>query len=171
MNFQSGDGPAEGPTASTADVVERVLQLQPLLQQTLRVPLPDEVSSRLGTVTPHQLEALGRLPPEGITMHEFAEAVGISGAAATALANRMIRQGLAKRSYDPSDRRTVWLAPTTKGLETAEAVQAWRRRSVAQMVERLDAAQVTAFLEVLSALALPLPDRDPNAPKSPGESN
>jgi DNA-binding MarR family transcriptional regulator len=104
-------------------------------------------------------------------MHEFAEAVGISGAAATALANRMIRQGLAKRSYDPSDRRTVWLAPTTKGLETAEAVQAWRRRSVAQMVERLDAAQVTAFLEVLSALALPLPDRDPNAPKSPGESN
>jgi DNA-binding MarR family transcriptional regulator len=86
-------------------------------------------------------------------MHEFAEAVGISGAAATALATRMIRQGLAQRHYDPSDRRTVWLAPTAQGLHTVEAVRDWRRRSVAKMFERLDPAQVSAFLEVLSALA------------------
>lgn len=90
-------------------------------------------------------------------MHEFAEAVGISGAAATALANRMIRQGLAKRSYDPSDRRTVWLAPTIKGLETEEAVLEWRRRSVAKVFARLSSAQITAFLEVLGTLAQPLP--------------
>lgn len=139
------------------DVVEQVLRLQPLLQRTLRVPLPDEISARLGAVTPHQLEALSRLPPAGITMHEFAEAVGISGAAATALANRMIRQGLAKRSYDPSDRRTVWLAPTIKGLETEEAVLEWRRRSVAKVFARLSSAQITAFLEVLGTLAQPLP--------------
>jgi len=163
VNFQSGDGPADEPTATTVDldVVEKVLELQPLLQRTLRVPLPDEVSSRLGAVTPHQLEALSRLPPEGITMHEFAVAVGISGAAATALANRMIRQGLAKRSYDPSDRRTVWLAPTLKGLETCEEVLEWRRRSVAKMFERLNAAQISAFLEVLSTLAQPQPGQDP----------
>jgi len=141
-------------------VVERVLELQPLLQRTLRVPLPDEVSSRLGAVTPHQLEALSRLPPPGITMHEFADAVGISGAAATALADRMIRQGLAKRLYDPSDRRTVSLAPTVKGLETAEAVREWRRQSVAKLFERLDTAQVEAFLEILSALALPQSSRE-----------
>jgi DNA-binding MarR family transcriptional regulator len=134
-------------------MVERVLELQPRLQRTLQVPLPDEVSSRLGAVTPHQLEALGCLPPEGSPMHEFAEAVGISGAAATALATRMIRQGLAQRHYDPSDRRTVWLAPTAQGLRTVEAVRDWRRRSVAKMFERLDPAQVSAFLEVLSALA------------------
>ncbi|HUY57605.1 MAG TPA: MarR family transcriptional regulator [Candidatus Micrarchaeaceae archaeon] len=168
MNFQSGDGPAIGDAVPPEELVERVLQLQPVLQQTLRVPLPDEVSSRLGTVTPHQLEALGRLPPEGITMREFAEAVGISGAAATALANRMIRQGLAKRRYDPSDRRTVWLAPTRKGLDTAGAVQEWRRRSVAKIFERLDAAQVTAFLEVLSALAMPHHLQDAPAMEPPG---
>ncbi|MGH7643800.1 MAG: MarR family winged helix-turn-helix transcriptional regulator [Candidatus Dormibacteria bacterium] len=164
MNFQSGDGP---PAAPGNDVVERVLQLQPLLQQTLRIPLPEEVSTSLGTVTPHQLEALGRLPPEGITMHEFADAVGISGAAATALANRMIRQGLARRSYDPTDRRTVWLAPTRQGLETAQAVKEWRRQSLTKMFERLDSAQVTAFVEVLTALALPLQSPESALEESP----
>ncbi|HVB53031.1 MAG TPA: MarR family transcriptional regulator [Candidatus Acidoferrales bacterium] len=168
MNFQSGEGPGEGPEG---DVVERVLRLQPLLEKTLRVPLPDEVNSRLGAVTPHQLEALGRLPREGITMHEFADAVGISGAAATALANRMIRQGLAQRSYDASDRRTVWLAPTTQGLETARAVQEWRRRSVVKMLERLDPAQVTVFLEVLSALALPPQNQESATSDSPRASD
>ncbi len=148
-------------------MVERVLQLQPLLQQTLRIPLPEEVSTSLGTVTPHQLEALGRLPPEGITMHEFADAVGISGAAATALANRMIRQGLARRSYDPTDRRTVWLAPTRQGLETAQAVKEWRRQSLTKMFERLDSAQVTAFVEVLTALALPLQSPESALEESP----
>ncbi|MGC1184935.1 MAG: MarR family transcriptional regulator [Candidatus Dormiibacterota bacterium] len=170
MNFQPPDvsaaNPAEGTTAQ--DVVERVLQLQPLLQRTLRVPLPDHVSARLGAVTPHQLEALGRLPPEGITMREFAAAVGISGAAATALATRMIRQGLARRRYDETDRRTVWLVPTAEGQETAVAVRAWRHQSVSKIFERLDAAQVSAFLEVLVALSLPSPLGDGTAAETPG---
>lgn len=160
VNFQPGDASAEAAERTAQDVVEQVLELQPLLQRTLRVPLPDQVSTRLGTVTPHQLEALGRLPPEGITMREFATAVGISGAAATALASRMIRQGLAKRRYDDNDRRTVWLVPTAEGQETAGAVRDWRRQSVTRMFERLDAAQVTAFLEVLSALTGPAPGTD-----------
>lgn len=153
VNILSGD-PASGETSSPIEeFVERLLELQPRLQHALQVQLPGEISSRLGSVTPHQLEALGRLPRDGTTMREFASAVGISGAAATALANRMIRGGLAERRYDPHDRRTVWLAPTPDALEALEVVHNWRRQSVAKMLERLDAVQVTSFLEVLSALA------------------
>lgn len=170
MNLQPADvSPAEANRGTSAqDVVERVLELQPLLQRTLRVPLPDDVSARLGAVTPHQLEALGRLPPEGITMREFAAAVGISGAAATALATRMIRQGLAKRRYDENDRRAVWLVPTAEGQETADAVRVWRHQSVSKIFERLDAAQVSAFLEVVVALSGPAALGDVTAPKTPG---
>jgi DNA-binding MarR family transcriptional regulator len=153
-----------------SEVIERVLELQPMLQRTLRVPLPDRLTTQLGSVTPHQLEALGRLPPEGTTMREFAEAVGISGAAATALASRMIRQGLATRRYDDSDRRTVWLLPTPEGLETVDAVREWRRQSVAKMFERLDAAQITAFLEVLGALTGPPQQEAPEGGASGGET-
>lgn len=100
-------------------------------------------------------------------MREFAAAVGISGAAATALATRMIRQGLAKRRYDENDRRAVWLVPTTEGQETADAVRVWRHQSVTKMFERLDAAQVSAFLEVLVALSAPAALEDASAPRTP----
>jgi DNA-binding MarR family transcriptional regulator len=153
VNILRGDQASGEAQSPVEEFVERLLELQPRLQRALQVQLPPEISARLGTVTPHQLEALGRLPREGTTMREFANAVGISGAAATALANRMIRGGLAERRYDPNDRRTVWLAPTPEALETLDVVHSWRRNSVAKMLERLDAVQVTSFLEVLSTLA------------------
>ncbi|HEY6538508.1 MAG TPA: MarR family transcriptional regulator [Candidatus Dormibacteraeota bacterium] len=167
MKVQPGDassGPAE---AVAAEMIERVLELQPALLRALAVPIPESLSARLGTVTPHQIEALGQLPQAGITMRDFAEAVGISGAAATALADRMIRQGLARRQYDEVDRRTVWLAPTTAGLATLEAVREWRRQVVTKMFERLDTAQVVAFLEVLSALTESRPDPSPEGAEDP----
>lgn len=166
MNILSGDEAPGQAHSPVEEFVERLLELQPRLQRALQVQLPPEISARLGSVTPHQLEALGRLPREGTTMRDFANGVGISGAAATAMANRMIRGGLAERRYDPNDRRTVWLAPTPEALETLEVVHSWRRQSVAKMLERLDAVQVTSFLEVLSALAHS-PSPDPVAPALP----
>lgn len=169
VNHLSGDDATERGSSPVEEFVERLLELQPRLQRALQVQLPTEISDRLGSVTPHQLEALGRLPRDGTTMREFASAVGISGAAATALANRMIRGGLAERRYDPNDRRTVWLAPTPEALQTLEVVHSWRRQSVAKMLERLDAVQVTSFLEVLSTLAHSsnAPSADPEAPALP----
>lgn len=151
-----------GTESRLGEIVERLLELQPRLQRSLVVPLPDDVARQLGPVTPHQLEALGCLPPGGSTMREFAKAVGISGAAATSLANRMIRRGLAERRYDPSDRRTVWLAPTALALATLDAVQAWRRQAMIRVVERLDGAQVATFLEVLGALSPSDPRTEPD---------
>jgi DNA-binding MarR family transcriptional regulator len=169
VNHLAGDDAFERAHSPVEEFVERLLELQPRLQRALQVQLPTEIGARLGSVTPHQLEALGRLPRDGTTMREFANAVGISGAAATALANRMIRGGLAERRYDPNDRRTVWLAPTPEALEALEVVHSWRRQSVAKMLERLDAVQVTSFLEVLSTLAHSphSASADPEAPALP----
>ncbi|MGB6770806.1 MAG: hypothetical protein WBF51_02215, partial [Candidatus Dormiibacterota bacterium] len=72
MNIRSGDPASQGESSPVEDFVERLLELQPRLQRALQVQLPSEIAARLGSVTPHQLEALGRLPPEGTTMREFA---------------------------------------------------------------------------------------------------
>lgn len=136
----------------TADLTERMLAIQPRLQRVLDPSLPPHVSRRLGTVTYHQLEALACLPKEGTTMRQFASAVGISGAAATALANRMIKQGLAVRRYEPQDRRQVWLAPTDTAQELVESFREWQRESISSVLGGLDADQVATFLEVLTAL-------------------
>lgn len=134
------------------EFVERLLELQPRLQRILEVDLPEAVSGRFGSVTLHQLEALGCLPPEGSTMRQFAASVGISSAAATALADRMLRQGLAERRADPNDRRTVWLAPTAQAFRTLETFRAWQRHSMAGLFERLNASQMASFLEDLGVL-------------------
>ena len=86
MNILSGEAASAGESSPGEEFVERLLELQPRLQRALQVQLPSEISARLGSVTPHQLEALGRLPREGTTMRDFANGVGISGAAATAMA-------------------------------------------------------------------------------------
>jgi len=147
----------------TSELVERLIALQPRLERVLDVRLPRRLRDELASITAHQLQALGHLPKEGLTMRQFASAVGISGAAATALADRMVTQGLAERRPDPGDRRTVWLAPTERALAMNEQYRAWRREMMATVVQRLDIDQMTALVDILGALADIEEPRDPAA--------
>ncbi|MGH7758818.1 MAG: MarR family winged helix-turn-helix transcriptional regulator [Candidatus Dormibacteria bacterium] len=144
--------------------VEQILALQPQLLRSINPPPPPELQARLGSVTPPQLEILGQLPKEGTPMRRFAEAMGISGAAATQMANRMIHQGLAQRRYDPRDRRTVSLAPTALGRELADALRAWRREAAEQLLQHLSEEQVAAFLEVIATISQPATTPAPKTP-------
>lgn len=134
------------------ELIERMLSLQPRVQRALDPNLPPELRERLGSVTYHQLEALACLPEGGTTMRRFAEAVGVTGAAATALANRMVKHGLAVRRHDSEDRRQVWLAPTKTALDMVRTLREWQRRSMAETLTRLSPDQVETFLEVLKVL-------------------
>ena len=134
------------------ELIERMLSLQPRVQRALDPALPPEILARLGSVTYHQLEALACLPEGGTTMRRFADAVGVTGAAATALANRMVKRGLAVRRHDSNDRRRVWLAPTATALEMVRTLREWQRQSMAETLTRLSADQVETFLEVLGVL-------------------
>ena len=134
------------------ELIERMIGLQPRVQRALDPALPPELLERLGSVTYHQLEALACLPESGTTMRRFAEAVGVTGAAATALANRMVKRGLAVRRHDAEDRRRVWLAPTKTALDMVHALREWQRRSMAETLTRLSPDQVETFLEVLQVL-------------------
>ncbi|MHB1501154.1 MAG: MarR family winged helix-turn-helix transcriptional regulator [Candidatus Dormibacteria bacterium] len=134
------------------DLLEQVLRMQPRLHRTSEVSMPPDLRSELRSVTVHQLGAIAYLPPDGASMRQFAEAVGITGAAATALADRMIKQGLAERRYNPADRRVVWLAPTEKARALLETYRSWQREAMASAVKRLQPSQLATFLEVLNVL-------------------
>ena len=136
-------------------MVDQLLSLQPKLQRFLAATLPVEVSRELRSVTFHQLEALACLPTAGTSMRQFAASVGISGAAATALADRMIRQGLAVRRDDPKDRRTVWLAPTAHAMELVASFRSSQRSSMSRALASLRTDQVAAILDLLRVLVPP----------------
>lgn len=51
---------------------------------------------------------------------ELADILGLTPGAMTSIGNKLIKHKLAKRKYDPNDRRTIHLEITDEGLEVLE---------------------------------------------------
>src|SRR6266851_7088487 len=126
-------GRSEGTAtaARRAGTVARFVELRPAVLARMRESVPDELRAGRGAATGRQLQALARLPRDGLTMRELADFLRVSGAAASVLAERLVAQGLAERRPGPGDRRIVRLAPTPEGMAVAERYRQAQRRAVA----------------------------------------
>lgn len=140
------------PSAWRAQIVARVVELRPVVLALMRESVPDDLQG-FGQATSRQLQALARLPGEGMTMGELAAFLRVTGASASVLAERLVAQGLAARHADPQDRRVVRLAPTPEGTAVAERYRDNQRRAVAALLDRLSDAQVAAWLDIMQTLA------------------
>ena len=136
-----------------AGILSRVVELRPAVLALMRESVPDELQAGFGHATSRQLQALARLPADGMTMGELAAFLRVSGAAASVLADRLVGQGLAVRHADPADRRVVRLVPTPEGIAMADRYRENQRRGLAALLDRLSDAQVAAWLDVMETLA------------------
>ncbi|MHB8324774.1 MAG: MarR family winged helix-turn-helix transcriptional regulator [Candidatus Dormibacteria bacterium] len=119
--------------------------------------LPDGQS-----LTRHQLRALRSLPAGGLTMRSFAQALGVSGGSATALADRLIRSGAVERQTDTSDRRVVRLIPTAAGARLATASRGAQDAAVAGLLALMPAPSRAALMGAMDyVLALLGDSADP----------
>ncbi|MGH9071384.1 MAG: MarR family winged helix-turn-helix transcriptional regulator [Acidimicrobiales bacterium] len=133
--------------------VDRYLVLKPAVVARMNDFVDTELRSEFESLTVHQVKALVRLPPDGLTMHELAADLGITGATACALADRLVAQGLAERRADSLDRRVVRLSPSPCGASISERQrQAQRQRAVA-MFGLLSDSQVVAYIGIMETLA------------------
>jgi DNA-binding MarR family transcriptional regulator len=135
-----------------ARAVERAVELRPVVLALMRESVPDELRG-FGQATGRQLQAVARLPADGMTMGELAAFLRVTGAAASVLADRLVALGLAVRRSDPEDRRVVRLAPTPAGMAVAEQYRENQRRAVGALLDRLSDAQAIAWLDILETLA------------------
>ncbi|WP_327675977.1 MarR family winged helix-turn-helix transcriptional regulator [Kitasatospora sp. NBC_00458] len=69
--------------------------------------------------------------PAGLTVGELARAGGVSSRNVTGLVDTLEREGLARRSADPHDRRAVRVTATPEGLAWLEAFRAPTERAMA----------------------------------------
>jgi DNA-binding MarR family transcriptional regulator len=131
-----------------------IFELAPRLRRRFEQSLPAELREELATVTVHQLEALGQLVRcGGMTMAELAQAQAIGLSSATALADRLLRQGLAQRTSDPTDRRVVRLVPTDAATRLVERFADAKRRAAVRALSALnddEASQLYALLEKIA---------------------
>lgn len=145
--------PARKPSTDRADAVTRYLELRPLIKARMEEAVPADLREEFADVTPHQLRALGALPRDGLTMRQVAAAMGVMGATASVLADRLEAHDLARREHDRDDRRVVRLVPTERGWSLARRAEAAHREAAQVLFDRLSDRQVDAWLDVLETLA------------------
>jgi len=147
--------------ASRADLIDRLLELMPRARRQFQASLPEDVSTELANVTPHQFEALhilhrlrdGGEAPMGPTMNELARHQRCALSTATALVDRLIRQGLADRVSDPEDRRVVHIVPTERGDGLLRRFTSTKHAMMVELLAPLSDAELTTLLRLLDKVA------------------
>ena len=81
----------------------------------------------------------------------IAEGLGISEPAASQLAERLVRVGLAVRKEEERDRRLSIVALTENGVEVASRGRAARQQAFARAFDQMDAGARRAFLQGIEA--------------------
>jgi len=98
--------------------------------------------------------------PEGIPMNELAERILYSKSGFTRVVDRMEEAGLVRRARPESDRRTILIVLTDKGIETLECARRHHRdgihRHFTQHLTDADIKALTRALEKISTHARPL---------------
>ena len=134
-------------------VAQEILELLPRLRRKFELAVPGELRDELASVTVHQMEALCHLiGSRGLTMNELAQAQSIGLSSATALADRLLRQGLAQRTSDPTDRRVVRLVPTDTATELVQRFTTAKRRIALQTLAALDDDEAATLLALLTKM-------------------
>lgn len=125
------------------------------LARRFRTAIPDALEAELGTVTPHQLEALHVLLQTreggsgGLTMNELARLQGCALSSASALVDRLLREGLVDRVSDASDRRVVRVEPTAKGDAFCAQFAELKRGVALQMLCQLSVGEIETLVALL----------------------
>lgn len=89
---------------------------------------------------------------EGVTMSELSRMLLVSNGNATAVVDRLEKDGLAKRTPLATDRRTVHVALTEAGFHAFEAQAEDHEAEVNQLFAALGEAEVEALTAILKSL-------------------
>jgi DNA-binding MarR family transcriptional regulator len=146
--------PDARPGVDRHAVAHEILDLLPRMRRHFERSMPHELRDEMAGVTVHQLEALCHLRASGgLTMHELAEKQSIGLSSATALADRLLRQGLAQRTSDPADRRVVRLVPTEAACDLVHRFVAVKRRVALHALDALDDTELLELQRLLDKIA------------------
>lgn len=89
---------------------------------------------------------------EGLTMGELSRLLLVSNGNATAVVDRLEKDGLARRTQDEADRRTYRVALTEAGLDAFEAWAEGHEAEVSRLFGALTEAEIDALTAILKRL-------------------
>lgn len=89
---------------------------------------------------------------EGVTMSELSRMLLVSNGNATAVVDRLEREGLVRRTPSEVDRRTVHVALTAEGLKTFEVMAEGHEAEVARMFSALTDEELDQMTVILKRM-------------------
>jgi DNA-binding MarR family transcriptional regulator len=98
-----------------------------------------------------QLRALFVLGRQPLRVSELAKALGMSLASASALSERLVRQGLVARHPDPTDRRSVFLHVAPPGARLLRRIDHAQTAQLARAIRLMNEKERSAFVTTLRA--------------------
>lgn len=129
----------------------RVMELFPQLMKAFASHEDNDLAS--GRITLPQFWALYYLSLKGkCKMKELSGHLGISPAAATGLIDRLIRQGLVRRSDDREDRRIVWIVLSPSGREMICRIRKQRAAAIKRVFGKLSADDRGHYVRILERI-------------------
>lgn len=90
----------------------------------------------------------------GLTGRDLAERLSVGAPAVTALVDRLVQRGYARREEDRSDRRISWARPTARAIDLFERIQATHRERLAEILKTIPADQLDTVLSAIVTLEL-----------------
>lgn len=106
------------------------------------------------------LEVLNNDSP--LKMKNIAKILKISLPAVTGLISRLVAMKLAKRVYDRSDRRVIFILLTAKGKTTIEQTRVIRKKIIAEIFGVLTECERQTYLEILQKIKKSFYGKDKN---------
>jgi DNA-binding MarR family transcriptional regulator len=86
---------------------------------------------------------------EGVTMSELSRMLLVSNGNATAVVDRLEKDGLARRTPSETDRRTVYVALTDEGIRQFEVQAAGHEQELNTLFANLTEADLDALTDIL----------------------
>lgn len=89
---------------------------------------------------------------DGVTMSELSRMLLVSNGNATAVVDRLEKDGLVRRTQSDSDRRTVFVALTPEGLAQFEGLASDHEAEVNKLFNGLSDADLESLTEILKRM-------------------
>jgi DNA-binding MarR family transcriptional regulator len=153
-------------------VIGRVERLNFLLPQIIRrmQQIPTDVR-RAPAVSLPQLRMLLLLEMDGpSTMGDLARRASVAMPTATSSVNALVKARYVTRRRAKRDRRIVVVTLSAKGKDVLERLHEERAQRLQKVLERLDAADQTRFVEAFEVMLEVLRKLDEPAPETDAES-
>lgn len=137
------------PNLSLADFVEGVSEILPVVMREFFRQETNEFYKL--KITLPQFVILDILNRQGQSkMSDMARLINVTTAAMTGIVDRLVRDGYAKRVYDPRDRRIVKVALTAKGARSVKEMIDQRKKLTARIFGVITQGEREEYLRILT---------------------